>query len=285
MLGHRRLGVIGAAVVATVLVGGCGDADPDGDVDDPPPTPDEQPGDDDGDGDEGEPTDGDDDGDDDGDGDEGEPTDGDGDDGDDGDGDDGDGDEGDGDEGDGDEGDGDEGEPTDGDGDGDDGDDDGGQADDGDSSLAPLDGDPTTEPREATGEPGTFAVTEVRLGQHDGFDRVVFELAGDGSAGWLVEYVDQARAQGSGATVEVDGDAVLRVAIRNVPLPPDLPDTIEVWDQDRVRAPSGGVVTEVVNDTIFEGQHTFFIGTTGEQPFLIERLEDPQRVVIDVFDG
>ncbi|MFO7960957.1 MAG: hypothetical protein R6U94_08425 [Nitriliruptoraceae bacterium] len=272
MLAHRRLGVVGITVAAALLLAGCSDADPDDELSDPPPTPDEQPGDDeapgdDGDGDGGGTTDGDDDdtADDDSaddsdsadDGDDGDSTD--------------------------------DGTPDDGDEDdsqnGDDGDEDGGQAEDGegDSGLAPLDGDPTTEPREASGEPGTFAVTEARLGQHDGFDRVVFELAGDGRAGWLVEYVDEARAQGSGALVDVDGDAVLRVAIRNVPLPPDLPDTIEVWDEDRLRAPSGGVVTEVVNDTIFEGQHTFFIGTTGEQPFLIERLDDPQRVVIDLF--
>lgn len=269
MLAHRRLGVVGITVAAALLLAGCSDADPDDELSDPPPTPDEQPGDDEAPGDDGDgggTTDGDDDGtaDDDSaddstdDGDDGDSTD--------------------------------DGTPDDGDEDGgqngdQDDADDGGQTEDGegDSGLAPLDGDPTTEPREASGEPGTFAVTEVRLGQHDGFDRVVFELAGDGRAGWLVEYVDEARAQGSGALVDVAGDAVLRVAIRNVPLPPDLPDTIEVWDEDRLRAPSGGVVTEVVNDTIFEGQHTFFIGTTDQQPFLIERLDDPQRVVIDLF--
>ena len=42
------------------------------------------------------------------------------------------------------------------------------------------------------------------------------------------------------------------------------------------------MVVEVVSDTIFEGIHTFVIGTTGEQPFLVERFDDPQRVVIDI---
>lgn len=199
MLAHRRLGVVGTTVAAALLLAGCSDADPDDELSDPPPTPDEQPGDD---------------------------------------------------EAPGDEGDGDGGGTSDGD------DDDTADDDSADDSDSADDGTPDD------GDDGT---------------------PGDGRAGWLVEYVDEARAQGSGALVDVDGDAVLRVAIRNVPLPPDLPDTIEIWDEDRLRAPSGGVVTEVVNDTIFEGQHTFFIGTMGEQPFLIERLDDPQRVVIDLF--
>jgi hypothetical protein len=45
------------------------------------------------------------------------------------------------------------------------------------------------------------------------------------------------------------------------------------------------VVLEVVEDTIFEGIHTFFAGTDEEHPFLVERLDDPQRVVIDVHHG
>lgn len=149
--------------------------------------------------------------------------------------------------------------------------------------LEPLDGEPSTDLREADAEPGMLAVTEVRIGQHDGFDRVVFELAGNGRAGWSVAYTDEALAQGSGAPVEVDGNAVLSVAISGVAFPPDLPDSIEVWDEERLGARSGGVIVEVVDDTVFEGQHTFFVGTTGERPFLVERLEDPQRIVIDLF--
>lgn len=156
---------------------------------------------------------------------------------------------------------------------------------DGDDGVQPLAGDPALEPREEAGTAGTLAVTDVRIGRHDGFDRVVFDLAGDGQAGWFVEYVDEAVEQGRGRTIEVEGDATLQVAIRNVTLPPELPDDIEVWDDERVAAPDGGTVLEVVDDSIFEGQHVVFVGTTGEHGFLIERFEDPQRVVLDIFDG
>jgi hypothetical protein len=112
----------------------------------------------------------------------------------------------------------------------------------------------------------------------------VFETEGDGVPGWFVEYGD-ATAQGSGDPVEVEGEVTLRVAIDMVTLPPDLPEGIEVWDGDRLDGPPGGVALEVVEDTIFEGYHTFFVGVDEERPFLVDRFEDPQRVVIDVFHG
>jgi hypothetical protein len=144
-----------------------------------------------------------------------------------------------------------------------------------------LDGEPSTETAEADGEIGTLAVTDVRVGSHDGFDRVVFELEGDALAGWHVRYDDEPTAQGTGEPIAYEGATALAVAIHNVTLPPDLPEDIEHWD-GTVAGAEGGVVTEVVSDTIFEGIHTFVIGTSDERPFLIERLEDPQRVVIDI---
>jgi hypothetical protein len=150
-------------------------------------------------------------------------------------------------------------------------------------ATEPLAGEPSTGESSTDGEHGTLAVTDVRVATHDGFDRIVFELEGDGVAGWHVGYVDEPLAQGSGHPVDVEGEAVLAIAVRSVTLPPELPDEIEVWDRDVLTGAEGGVVVEVVNDTIFEGQHTLFAGLDAERPFLVERFEDPQRIVIDVF--
>ncbi len=139
------------------------------------------------------------------------------------------------------------------------------------------------------GEPGQdLAVTDVRIGSHDGFDRVVFEIhdAGDGGeVGWYLDYVDEARAQGSGQRVDVDGDAVLEVGVRNVALPPQLPDDVEVWDESPLAGPDGDGIVEVVDGNVFEGQHQFFVGATDERPYVVERLDDPQRLVIDVLES
>jgi hypothetical protein len=51
---------------------------------------------------------------------------------------------------------------------------------------------------------------------------------------------------------------------------------------ERLEGPGDGPILEIVEDTIFEGQHVFFVGLDEERPFRIARLDDPQRVVIDV---
>ena len=129
---------------------------------------------------------------------------------------------------------------------------------------------------------GPLTVTAVRVARQDGYDRVVFELAGRaaGQAGWRVEYVDEARAQGSGDPVPVEGDAVLSVLITGTGYPMDTGQE-EVAD-DPALPGDLEVVQDVVLGAVFEGQYEAFIGTSGEQPFRVTRLGDPERVVVDV---
>ena len=153
------------------------------------------------------------------------------------------------------------------------------------ATAEPVSAPQTTDPVEAEGEFGeNLTVTDVRIGAHDGFDRVTFELEGDGTAGWAINYQDGASSQGSGEPIEVPGAAVLSIALHNVSLPPDLDDDIERYDgPDRIDAPDDAhTLVELVEDTVFEGVHTWFLGTRGEAPYRVERFDDPQRVVIDV---
>lgn len=153
-------------------------------------------------------------------------------------------------------------------------------------AAPPLEGEPGTEP--ATAEPdrgGMLAVTDVRVAAHDGFDRVVFDIAGDdGSIGWDVRYVEVPTSQGSGNEAEVDGAAYLAVSISGVALPPELPPDIEAFTED-VDGPADGTIVEVVHDSIYEGYHLFFVGVDTEAAYVVERLEDPQRLVIDLHHG
>src|SRR3954468_20607317 len=56
-----------------------------------------------------------------------------------------------------------------------------------------------TEPDSQDASADSFVtVRDIRTGRHDGFDRVVFEVAGTGTPGWDVRYVDQPSSQGSG---------------------------------------------------------------------------------------
>ncbi|MBA0124358.1 hypothetical protein H0B56_02250 [Haloechinothrix sp. YIM 98757] len=142
-----------------------------------------------------------------------------------------------------------------------------------------------TDQQAAAGAGPMIVVTDVRMGSHDGFDRLVFDIGGDGEAGWDLAYTDDPRTQGKGEKVEVAGDAVLAASIRNVAMPTDeesVPEGVEPWDgPERLEGPEGGHIVEVVDDTVFEGRHLFHVGLEGEVPFTVQRLEDPQRVVID----
>jgi hypothetical protein len=149
-------------------------------------------------------------------------------------------------------------------------------------SLGPIaDGDIADS--EAAGDGPPVALTEVRLGAHSGFDRVVFELAGGGEAGWQIGYTDAPRSQGSGKPVEVPGQAVLAITLTNVALPGDAPSGVQPWSgPDRLRPDGGTVLESLVADTLFEGRYTFFAGLDRKRPFAVGLLNSPQRVVVDL---
>ena len=132
---------------------------------------------------------------------------------------------------------------------------------------------------------GPLSVTAVRVARQDGFDRVVFELAGKaaGQAGWRVEYVEDPSSQGSGDPVDVGGEAALSVLITGTGYPMDTGQE-EVGD-DPALPGDLQVVEDVVLGAVFEGQYEAFVGTSGELPFRVFRLSDPERVVVDVRAG
>ena len=136
---------------------------------------------------------------------------------------------------------------------------------------------------DATGEGETFlSVTDVRAAEHEGYDRVVFNLDGKGSGkpGWRVEYVDQASDDGSGHSVEVDGDAILRVALSGTATPTD--SGVEEFTGDRIVPADTEAIDEIVYRYWFEGYTTAFIGLDEKRPFRVFLLENPTRVVVDV---
>ncbi|MFF2833752.1 hypothetical protein ACFVSK_18450 [Cellulosimicrobium cellulans] len=154
-----------------------------------------------------------------------------------------------------------------------------------DATEAPLPFPANTDPD--TQDPSADAaltVTDIRVGHHDGYDRVVFELGGTGTPGWRVEYVDQPVDDGKGDVVAVDGDAYLQVMISGSGYPMDT-GVDEYAGPNPVRAGDDGEVEEVLLRGVFEGYTQAFVGVDDEQrPFRVFSLEDPTRVVVDVRD-
>lgn len=138
--------------------------------------------------------------------------------------------------------------------------------------------------RPDTAEPSPDAavtVTDIRLGGHPGFDRVVFEVGGTGIPGWDVQYVQDPRSQGSGDPVAVDGAAVIRVMLTGAGLPTDT-GVQEYPGPDPLSSGGTEVITEVVFDATFEGTTVAFVGTEERSPFRVYLLQAPTRVVLEV---
>lgn len=148
----------------------------------------------------------------------------------------------------------------------------------GSTDVAPFPADASPDTAEPS-SPAGLTVTDVRIGRHDGFDRVVFELGGKGTPGWDVEYVDTATAEGTGAPVDLAGPAYLRVLLVGTSYP------YETGLAEVSRGPvaaAGPAVSGAFFDGTFEGQSLAYIGTRTQAAFRVYALSNPTRIVIDV---
>ncbi|MGB5951030.1 MAG: hypothetical protein WBG57_00795 [Ornithinimicrobium sp.] len=154
-------------------------------------------------------------------------------------------------------------------------------------TVTPEDDDleePSTDPAEAgaTGDP--LLATSVRIGSHQGYDRVIFDLEGEGTPGYRVFYVDSALENGSGARLDLQGDAILQVVMtgtRN----PDADETFE-GGPGTYSLEATDMVEEVRMSGTFEGSTQAFIGIDDEDaPFRAYVLSNPARLVVDVSHG
>lgn len=154
----------------------------------------------------------------------------------------------------------------------------------GDQPAEPIaPGDLDESAAEGSGPP--VVLTDVRVGVHDGFDRIVFEFAGEGQASWQVGFTGAPTSQGSGGPVEVPGHVVLGIALTNVALPGDAPSGVRPWSgPERLEPGSGAVLDTLVADTLFEGRYAFFAGLDEQRPFAVGQLASPQRIVVDLLD-
>ena len=125
-------------------------------------------------------------------------------------------------------------------------------------------------------------LTDVRVGRHQGFDRVTFEFAGSSRPGHHLEYVDRpVRQCGSGHPVPLAGDGWLEVRMElarghdeegNATLPGELD-------------PGLPVLLEVERTCDFEGVVTYVLGVRSPNRYRVLDLDDPTRLVVDVRHG
>lgn len=125
-----------------------------------------------------------------------------------------------------------------------------------------------------------LTVTGLRLGTHEGYDRVVVDLGGTGTPGWFAARAESAVEDPTGETIDLDGDGVLAITVTGLGYPADTGvEELPVG----TRTAGGTVVTGAEFTGTFEGQTQVFLGLTDpEAPYRVFLLEDPVRLVVDV---
>lgn len=138
----------------------------------------------------------------------------------------------------------------------------------------------TTASAPAAGSGRGLSVTDLRTADNTGFDRVVFELGGTGTVGWRVRYDADPRRQGSGEPVRLGTPATLSVMLDGVAYPTD--SGVPEYSGPRRLSPNLSAVRAVQLGGVFEGSVDAFVGVAANRPFRVFRLDNPQRVVLDV---
>lgn len=148
------------------------------------------------------------------------------------------------------------------------------------AGLTPLGDADTAAKTQRPEAPAQLMVSNVRIGSHEGYDRVVFDLVGEGEPGWFIDFTDKPTQQGSGSPVNVDAPYALNVNIDGMAYP------FEINEEDPQLGTIKGTgrVTEVVSAGMFEGRAQFFIGLPSESAYTVKFLDDPQRLVIDILN-
>ena len=159
------------------------------------------------------------------------------------------------------------------------------------TSTAPV---PTTEPVASDDledftcdlpivEDGTATIAnivDVRVGTHDGYDRVVFEFEQGTPELTLDRAEPPFTADGSGLPIEVDGDSFLGLVMRGGTKQTDAGTSS--YDGPTDIAPDFPALVHLIEGGDFERQSTWYLGLTGESCVRVLLLDGPPRLVIDV---
>jgi hypothetical protein len=125
------------------------------------------------------------------------------------------------------------------------------------------------------------ALTDVRTGRHDCFDRVVFDFNGP-ATGYRVAYDDQVLSEGRGEPLQIAGGARLGVELLESTYDVEMGDT---FHGGRPSLAGYRTLRDVVYGGSFEGYTTFGVGVRARLPFRVFTLAGPgssSRIVLDV---
>jgi hypothetical protein len=142
--------------------------------------------------------------------------------------------------------------------------------------------------KDGTGQslPGAGALTNVRAGQHDCYDRLVIDFNGPAS-GYHVEYVGGVPQQALGNDLVLRGGAFLNIVLRTTAYNIDTGAATYAPENrtELVNVQGWRTLQQVSFGGSFEGYTTVGVGVRARLPFRVFTLPGPDsasRLVIDV---
>ena len=127
--------------------------------------------------------------------------------------------------------------------------------------------------------PGAAILRDVRTGDQQTFDRVVFEIEGPKLPDYDLKYVPRPVHCGSGLPVKIDGSAFLQVRLSPAQAHTEAGAPTVATLQRKVRLP---VIREIRATCDFEGEVVWVIGLSARKEYKVLELEGPARLVVDI---
>jgi len=120
----------------------------------------------------------------------------------------------------------------------------------------------------------------VRTGNHESFDRVVFEFEGNAIPGYHIEYVDKpVRDCGQGAVVPISGDGFLLVRLQPANAHNE---SGEATVRNRQQNPNLPILKELKLICDFEADVQWILGVSSPNRYRVLELTNPARLVVDI---
>jgi hypothetical protein len=127
---------------------------------------------------------------------------------------------------------------------------------------------------------GRALIRDVRIGTHDGYDRVVFEFEGGLPEASLDRAEPPFVQDGSGLPIDVEGSSFLRLTMRGGTKQQE--DGNSSYDGPTDFDPGHPALVHLVEAGDFEAQSTWFFGLNDESCVRVLTLDDEPRLVIDI---
>ncbi len=123
-------------------------------------------------------------------------------------------------------------------------------------------------------------ITDVRVGEHDGYDRIVFEFAAGIPEYRIEEAMPPFIQDPSGLPMNVAGSAFWKIVMNGGTIVS--PDGGVTYSGPRTFSPGFSKLVQLITGGDFEAVSTWYVGLSDVSCLRVQTLSSPSRLVIDI---